>query len=166
MQIDTAMTPNYELLPSLIQWLHVGSVVLMIGGFFFLRVILLPATKPLRQPEKSQVTESAFRRFRPVIWIGLITILASGIYNYVDFLNSAREQTRTAFETSPDYSVYILILGVKLFIVFLIFTLGIVLTFPYTVFSPFQKRPTTWLNITICLGIVVLFLSAFLRRMY
>ena len=160
------MSPSYELVPALMQWLHVGSVVLMIGGFFFLRVILLPATKILPDQQQSQMTESAFRRFRAVVWIALLTILVSGIYNFVTFFRSARSQGQTVLETSPDYSTYVLILGVKLFIVFLIFTLGVVLTFPYPVFAPFQKRPAPWLNVTLILGLIVIFLSTFLRRMY
>ena len=160
------MSPSYELVPALIQWLHVGSVVLMIGGFFFLRVILLPATKVLADQQQSQLTESAFRRFRTVVWSALITILVSGIYNFVTFFRSAINQAQIVLETPPDHSIYILILGTKLFVVFLIFTLGVVLTFPYPVFAPFQKRPAPWLNVAIILGLIVIFLSTFLRRMY
>jgi hypothetical protein len=61
--------------------------------------------------------------------------------------------------------MYILTLGVKLFIVFIIFTFGVLLTFPYPVFAPIQKRPAPWLNLTLILGLIVLFLSAFLRRL-
>ncbi len=149
-------------LPALMQWLHVGSVVLMIGGFFFYRVILIPAIKALPHIQQSQLTESVSQRFRIVVWLTLITILVSGVYNFVSFLRFAR--VRNALEISPDYSLYILILAIKFFIVFLIFTLGIVLTFPYPVFAPFQRRPSPWLNLTLILGLIVIFLSAFLRR--
>ncbi|MDE0041348.1 MAG: hypothetical protein OXT74_04895, partial [Candidatus Poribacteria bacterium] len=80
------MTPNYELLPVLMQWLHVGSVVLMIGGFFFLRVVLLPAAKVLPDPQKTRIIDAAFRRFRVIVWIALVTILVSGVYNFIVFL--------------------------------------------------------------------------------
>ena len=67
---------------------------------------------------------------------------------------------------APDYSMYIVVLGVKFLIVTFIFILGIALTFPYPVYAPIQKRPAPWLNVTLILGLIVIFLSTFLRRMY
>ena len=145
-------------LPAFIQWLHVGSVVLLIGGFFFLRVILLPSTSVLPDSQKPKLVEAAFRRFRVVVWIALVTTLMSGIYNFIAFLRSASTATQ-------DPSVYILVLGIKLFIVFLIFTFGVLLTFPYPVFAPIQKRPSPWLNLTLFWGLIVIFLSTLLRRL-
>ena len=161
------MTPTYELLPVLMQWLHVGSVVLMIGGFFFLRVVLLPAAKVLPDPQKTQIIDAAFRRFRVIVWIALTTILVSGVYNFIAFLISTGNQTTvTDPNLVPDYSMYIVVLGVKFLIVTLIFILGIALTFPYPVYAPIQKRPAPWLNVTLILGLIVIFLSTLLRRMY
>ena len=153
-------------LPALIQWIHVGSVVLLIGGFFFLRVILLPAAKVLPAHQRPKLVDAAFRRFRIVIWSALLTILFSGVYNFIAFLRStgsfSQDPTREPIE---DLSIYILVLGVKLFIVFIIFTFGVLLTFPYPVFAPIQKRPVPWLNLTLILGLIVIFLSALLRRL-
>ena len=153
-------------LPALIQWIHVGSVVLLIGGFFFLRVILLPAVKVLPENQQPKLLEAALRRFRVVIWSALLTILFSGVYNFIVFLRSAGSFSQDpATEPVQDLSTYILVLGVKLFIVFIIFTFGVLLTFPYPVFAPIQKRPAPWLNLTLILGLIVIFLSAFLRRL-
>ena len=161
------MTSNFELLlPVLMQWLHVGSVVLMIGGFFFLRVVLLPSAKVLPDPQKTEMIEAALRRFRVVVWISLFTILVSGVYNFIAFLISTGNQTVTDPNSAPDYSIYIVVLGVKFLIVTLIYILGIALTFPYPVYAPIQKHPAPWLNMTLALGIIVIFLSTFLRRMF
>ena len=153
-------------LPALIQWIHVGSVVLLIGGFFFLRVILLPSAKVLPENQQPKLLEAAFRRFRVVIWSALLTILFSGVYNFIAFLKSTGSLSQDpAIELAQDPSTYILVLGVKLFIVFIIFTFGVLLTFPYPVFAPIQKRPAPWLNLTLVLGLIVIFLSALLRRL-
>ena len=153
-------------LPALIQWIHVGSVVLLIGGFFFLRVILLPSAKVLPDNQQPKLLEAAFRRFRIVIWSALLTILFSGVYNFIAFLKSTGSLSQDpATELTQDPSTYILVLGVKLFIVFIIFTFGVLLTFPYPVFAPIQKRPAPWLNLTLILGLIVIFLSALLRRL-
>ena len=157
-------TDNYKkmFLNSLMQWIHVGSVVLMIGGFFFFRVVFLPIAN--RHAESRALISSALRRFGGIVWTALLTVLISGLYNFITFFRAARSVAATGTFVS-DYSLYILVLGVKLFIVFLIFTLAIVLTFPYPVFDVFQKRPAPWLNLTVILGLIVIFLSAFLRRL-
>ena len=144
------------------QWIHVGSVVLMIGGFFFFRVVLLPIAN--RAPDPASLIASALRRFGGVVWTALFTVLISGLYNFITFFRAARASA--AFNPiASDYSLYIFILGIKLFIVFLIFALAIFLTFPYPVFSVYQRKPAPWLNLTVVLGLIVIFLSAYLRRM-
>ena len=151
------------LLKSLMQWIHVASVVLMIGGFFFFRVVLLPIAN--RSTEPAALIASALRRFGGVVWTALLTTLISGLYNFITFFRSARADAAIDHLIVSDYSLYIFVLSIKLFIVFLIFTLAIVLTFPYPVFSVYQKRPTPWLNLTVILGLIVIFLSAYLRRL-
>lgn len=148
-------------LAPLIQWVHVGSVVLLIGGFFFLRIVLIPIAN--RQTEPTTLISSALRRFSGVVWCTLLTVLFSGVYNLISFFRTAR--ATAADSIASDYSLYILILAVKFFIVFLIYTLAIILTFPYPVFEVFQKKPSPWLNLIIGLGLIIIFLSAYLRRM-
>ena len=149
-------------LKALMQWIHIGSVVLMIGGFFFFRVVLLPIAN--RSSDPTALISSALRRFSGIVWTALLTVLISGLYNFISFFRNARAGATVGFVVS-DYSLYIFVLGIKLFIVFLIFTLAILLTFPYPVFDVYQKRPASWLNLTVILGLIVIFLSAYLRRL-
>ena len=134
----------------------------MIGGFFFFRTVFLPIAN--RAADPAALISSALRRFSGVVWTALLTILISGLYNFITFFRGARADAAIDPVVS-DYSLYIFVLGIKLFIVFLIFTLAIALTFPYSVFAVYQKRPAPWLNLTIILGLIVIFLSAYLRRL-
>lgn len=134
----------------------------MIGGFFFFRVVLLPIAS--RSADPAALITSALRRFSGVVWTALLTILISGLYNFITFFRAARADAAVDLVAS-DYSLYIFVLGIKLFIVFLIFTLAIALTFPYPVFGVYQKKPAPWLNLTVILGLIVIFLSAYLRRL-
>ena len=149
-------------LKALIQWIHVGSVVLLIGGFFFLRAVLLPIAN--RSSDPAALISSALRRFSGIVWTALLTVLISGLYNFITFFRTARADA-SINPIASDYSLYIFVLGIKFFIVFLIFTLAIFLTFPYPVFEVYQKRPAPWLNLTVILGLIVIFLSAYLRRL-
>ena len=144
------------------QWIHVGSVVLMLGGFFFFRVVFLPIAK--RSSDPAALISSALRRFSGIVWTALLTVLISGLYNFISFFRTARAGSAVN-PIASDFSLYIFVLGIKLFIVFLIFTLAIFLTFPYPVFEVYQKKPAPWLNLTVILGLIVIFLSAYLRRM-
>ncbi len=146
----------------LMQWTHVGSVVLIIGGFFFFRVVLLPVANLSSDP--AALISAALRRFGGIVWASLLTVLISGLYNFITFFRTARAGAAVA-PIASDYSTYIFVLGIKFFIVFLMFTLAIFLTFPYPVFEVYQKRPAPWMNITVVLGLVVIFLSAYLRRL-
>jgi len=148
-------------LSAFMQWLHIASAVVLIGGLFFLGVILLPALKVLPEHLRSSMVQTVFQRFRVLVWAATLTILISGVYNFITTLRTLRVD---AHETAEDASMYILTLGLKLLIVFVIFTFGLLLTCPYPVFAPIQKRPTPWLNLAMVLGLIVLFLSAFLRR--
>ena len=134
----------------------------MIGGFFFFRVVFLPIAN--RSADPAALISSALRRFSGVVWTALLTILISGLYNFITFFRGARADAAIDPAVS-DYSLYIFVLGIKLFIVFLIFTLAIALTFPYPVFGVYQKKPAPWLNLTIIFGLIVIFLSAYLRRL-
>ncbi|MCG9127671.1 hypothetical protein JT359_08745 [Candidatus Poribacteria bacterium] len=149
------------LLIPLIQWVHVGSVVLMIGGFFFLRIVVIPIAN--RQSDPTTLISVSLKRFSGVVWCTLLTVLFSGVYNVISFFRTARATASDSI--ASDYSLYILILAIKFFIVFLIYTLAIILTFPYPVFEVFQKKPSPWLNLIIVLGLIIIFLSAYLRRM-
>ena len=134
----------------------------MVGGFFFFRVVFLPIVN--RYPESESLIASALRRFSGIVWTALLTVLISGLYNFITFFRGARADA-TIDPVVSDYSLYIFVLGIKLFIVFLIFTLAIALTFPYPVFGVYQKKPAPWLNLTIIFGLIVIFLSAYLRRL-
>ncbi len=134
----------------------------MVGGFFFLRVVFLPIAN--RSADPAALISSALRRFSGIVWTALLTVLISGLYNFITFFRGARADA-TIDPVVSDYSLYIFVLGIKLFIVFLIFTLAIALTFPYPVFGVYQKKPAPWLNLTIIFGLIVIFLSAYLRRL-
>ncbi len=148
------------LLKPLIQWIHVGSVVLMIGGFFFFRVVLIPIAK--RRKDSDTLISSALRRFSGIVWGALLSVLLSGLYNVITFFRTARNPNLESIIS--DYSLYILVLGVKFFLVFVIYTFAIILTFPYPVFEPVQKKPSPLLNMLIFFALIIIFLSAFLRR--
>lgn len=58
-------------LGELMRWLHISSVVILLGGIFYARLAYVAGGSALSP------------RFRPVIWVVLVTVVGSGIYNFL-----------------------------------------------------------------------------------
>lgn len=58
-------------LGELMRWLHISSVVVLLGGVFYARLAYVGGGSALSP------------RFRPVIWVALVTLIGSGFYNFL-----------------------------------------------------------------------------------
>jgi len=87
----------------LMRWTHVISVITLLGGFVYARLVLAPALRSLPGTERRALGDQAADRFRPILVTVVFTILGSGLYNYL---------TKTAFP--PGYHMW---MGIKLLLV-------------------------------------------------
>jgi len=130
-----------------IRWVHIASVVALIGGFVYARFALAPALASLPTAEGELVGSKAARAFRPLMIAVLITALGSGMYNYA---------TKASYP--PKYHMW---MGIKLLLVLHITASAIL----YAVRESNQaKRNRTALSITIS-GLVVVAIAAYLRHL-
>jgi len=130
-----------------IRWVHIASVVTLIGGFVYARFALAPALASLPTAEGELVGSKAARAFRPLMIAVLITALGSGMYNYA---------TKASYP--PKYHMW---MGIKLLLVLHITASAIL----YAVRESNQaKRNRTALSITIS-GLVVVAIAAYLRHL-
>ena len=67
----------------LMRWTHVISVIALLGGFFYARLVLAPALAALPGTERRTLGDQAAARFRPILVTVVFTILGSGLYNYL-----------------------------------------------------------------------------------
>lgn len=64
----------------LMLFLHIGSVVIWVGGMFFAYVCLRPAAvEVLEPPLRLRLWKRVFDRFFPVVWGAIALILLSGL---------------------------------------------------------------------------------------
>ena len=91
------------ILAVLMRWIHIGSVITLLGGFLYARLVLTPALASLPGTETSRLGEETALRFRIIIIAVVFMILGSGFYNYL---------TKTAFP--PHYHMW---MGIKLLLV-------------------------------------------------
>jgi len=127
------------------RWIHIASVVTLIGGFIYARFILAPALGSLPQPEREAAGKQSVSSFRPLLFTVLITVLGSGMYNYA---------------TKSNYpSSYHMWMGIKLLLVLHIYVSAIL----YSVRQSNEgKRRRTELSIAIS-GLIVIAIADYLR---
>jgi len=85
------------------RWTHVISVIALLGGFLYARLVLAPALAALPETDRRAFGEAAAARFRPILVTVVCTILGSGLYNYL---------TKDLYP--PHYHMWI---GIKLLLV-------------------------------------------------
>ena len=64
----------------LFRFLHVGSAVLLVGGVFYARQVLVPVLNLLPEDSRMPSAAGAQLRFRAILWILLVLLVASGTY--------------------------------------------------------------------------------------
>jgi uncharacterized membrane protein len=130
-----------------VRWIHIASVVTLIGGFIYARFVLAPALASLPSSEREQVGSKAATSFRPLLFTVLVTALGSGMYNY-------------AIKGSypPGYHMW---MGIKLLLVLHIAVSAILYSVRQ---SNESKRKRTELSIAIS-GLVVIAIAAYLRHL-
>jgi hypothetical protein len=127
------------------RWIHIASVVTLIGGFIYARFALAPALASLPASERELVGLGTVNSFRPLLFTVLITVLGSGFYNYA---------TKASYP--PGYNLW---LGIKLLLVLHIFVSAIL----YSVRQSNEaKRKRTELSIVIS-GLIVIAIANYLR---
>jgi uncharacterized membrane protein len=65
----------------LFRFIHIGSVVLLLGGIFYARQVLVPVLNALPDTTRLSSSAGAQVRFRTVLWTLLVLIVGSGIFN-------------------------------------------------------------------------------------
>ena len=75
------MTPDL-LLHLLARFLHIGSVIVLLGGIFYARQVLVPTLNRLPENERLDAAIFSQQQFQATLWILLGLIVVSGFYNF------------------------------------------------------------------------------------
>lgn len=135
------------------RWLHIGAVVIAIGGAFFNRVVLTPAIESRMEGDaKADLVEAIRRRWMMTVHACIAVLLLSGGYNLF-----------RAFKGGLS-STYHIVFGIKFVLVLAVFAIAIMLTSkrPY-ISTPGGARRAA--GILVGLGLVIILLSGILRSL-
>lgn len=135
-----------EALNVLMRWLHITSVVVLIGGVLYARLVVAPAVASLGAGEQEALGDAMAARFRSLLYLAVLFLLASGIYNL--FLNLGR---------GP---VYQSLLGIKMLLALHVFAVGFLIVKPK---NPKRTRQLTGIMIS---GVIIIVISAVLRQLH
>ncbi len=133
------------------QWIHVSAAVVAVGGMGFMLFVLYPAVEVLKADQRDLLLKFVSGRFRWVVWISIILLIASGLYN-------------VGLVWLVPWGLYWEVLTLKLVLAFAVFGLIACLTVPLSFFKRFQQRRRMWLSVAFTMGMLVILIAAFLRR--
>ncbi len=128
------------------RWLHISSVVTLIGGMIFGRAVLIPAAGTLSGETRAALGERAASAFRPLVGAAIAALLVSGTYNIV---------------STPGHTVtYHILLGVKLLLVMHVFAVS------WLVVQPNYAHRSRGMMSALISGLCIILISAYLRRIF
>lgn len=127
------------------RWIHIASVVTLLGSFIYARYMVAPALASLAETVRTAFEKQVLERFRPLLYTLLVTILGSGLYNYL---------------TKPSYPAhYHMWIGIKFLFVLHIFAVTIL----YTLASADSAKRSRWLAGMVWTGLAIIAISGILR---
>jgi uncharacterized membrane protein len=143
----------------LFRWLHVAAAVVGVGGTVAMRFAILPALE--RLPNGAEVLAAIREPFKKIIHSALGLLLITGFYNY---LMVAIPKLRAQREAGDLHMApYHGIMGAKILLSLALFTIAIMLLKPVPALHENRK---TWLSVNVVLGMVIMLLAAYLRRLW
>ena len=137
---------------TVMQWIHLAAAVVGVGGIAFLVFLLIPSARVLLPEQRDLLLKKVLRRFRLVSWTVIVLLTASGLYN------------ERAYYWELAWGRAWLLLTVKIVLALLVFAVSLSLTLPLNVLARVRERREQWLVTAFTVAMVVILISAYLRR--
>ena len=135
--------------------LHILSAVVLLGGVFYLRMIVAPAAAA----NEESVSDPWFggRRSAWAMWVGITTLvlLVTGLWNFIQIVQT-HEKLGGAYHAA---------FGVKLLLALAVLFLAAMLAGKSRAGERFRQDMGRWLGVCLLLGVLVVILGGFLRSL-
>lgn len=135
----------------LFRFLHIASVILLLGGAVYARQVLVPTLNALPDDVRKRAARDAQRRYRTTLFTLLILIVGSGLYNFL---------------TGPKHGqTYQIWFGIKMLLVAHIVSAALLwATSPYGDMTIDDRSKRRLWSVAVA-GLIVVFISAYLRSL-
>jgi uncharacterized membrane protein len=134
------------------QWIHLSAAVIGVGGMAFLLFLLIPSARALSPDQRDALMKKIQTKFRMVSWSVIILLSGSGLYNV------------RAYYWELAWGRAWLMLTLKIILALAVFALSLTLTVPVPFFERFRQQRQRWLGVAFTLAMLVILISAYLRR--
>ncbi|MGA8186131.1 MAG: hypothetical protein WB819_21075 [Terriglobia bacterium] len=134
-----------------VQWVHLSAAVIGVGGMAFMLLVLFPSAGLLDQEQRDRLLKAVLGRFRWVSWSVIFLLVASGLYN-------------VKLVWLVPWGPYWTFLAIKIVLALAVFVIILCLTIPLKIFEGFRERRKQWLYTALGLAMIVILISAYLRR--
>lgn len=142
------------IVPVIFRWLHLGPVIITIGGAFFAWWVLLPTVAETLDDEQADKLRSAVAgRWRRVVHICIGLILVSGLFNVY--------RSIVVLGKPPAYHFLFL---PKLLAALGIFFLASALVGRSEAFANLRRDAKKWLGVIIALAAVIVVISGIMKN--
>ena len=129
----------HDILTVTFRWIHIASVITLLGGIIFARFAVMPAVAG-----QQNLSDAIAGRFRPIFYSAALLAVLSGLYN---FLQKAHGAGKT----------YHMLFGIKMLLVLHILAVG------YLALKPANARRNRLFTGIVISGLVVVAISAVMR---
>ncbi|HWQ56231.1 MAG TPA: hypothetical protein VN442_21265 [Bryobacteraceae bacterium] len=135
-----------EIVLALMRWLHIASAAFLVGGMLYGGVVMFGAAAALPTESRLDLARRAAQRFGPPAMAAIAALLISGTYTILSFPGH-----------SPRYHM---LLGIKILLALHIFAVAVLVGTNRT------KRPGRAMTGAAITGLVIIAISAYLRRIF
>ncbi len=143
------------IVPVIFRWLHIGPVIVVIGGAFFARFIIFPSlAETLSEDQRGQVRSAVIRRWKRVVHICITLILISGAYNIYHAI--------VELHKPPLYHMLFL---PKLLAALGIFFIASALVGKSEAFENMRRENKKWLGVLIALAVLIVLISGVMKNL-
>jgi len=138
------------------RWVHIASVVVLVGGTVFMRIALIPsADESLEKDQHDRLRGNVLRRWRKLVHACIGLLIVTGSYN---FYMSMHDHV----PAMPYHAVF----TPKLLLAITVFFFAIVLTGTSPGFASFRANAKKWLNVQIVLAMTIILISGVLKAIH
>ena len=134
------------------RFVHIGTVIVLVGGSFFMRFVLMPAAERLSDSEHAALRERVMDCWRKIVHAGIALILISGVYNLI----------RTLKSYDVD-AIYHSLFGIKFLLALAVFFLASAMVGRSSALEAIRQNRKKWLGIAILFAAIIVAISAYLK---
>ena len=135
-----------DILSVIMRWLHLSSMATLLGGMLYWRLVLTPASEALSPETREALGDKAASAFSPMVFASIAGLLISGVFKYL---------------TSPGHQpIYHMLFGIKMLLALHVFAVAIMIV------RPGNPRRARMLTGTVISGLIIVFLSNWLRHIF